>query len=61
MKTLDLNQMEKLKGGSWGCFWSVAGTIAATASAFAVTGGAALVIFLAGKTIATAAIISSCS
>ena len=62
MKKLELNQMENIEGGDfdWGCFWSVAGTIATTAGAIAVTGGAGLVIFIAAKAIGTASIVTSC-
>ncbi len=46
---------------SWGCGLAIAGTVATTAGAAFITGGAALIVFLISKGIATAAIIDACS
>lgn len=62
MKTLELNQMEVVEGGSkWGCALAIAGTIGCTAGAAFVTGGASLIVFLVCKGIATASVIEACS
>jgi hypothetical protein len=45
---------------SWGCALAIAGTVAVTAGAAFVTGGATLIVFLVGKGIATAALIEAC-
>jgi len=61
MKKLEFYEMSAINGGSrLGCALAIAGTIAATAGAAIVTGGASLIIFLASKGIATAAVIESC-
>lgn len=63
MKTLNLEQMEEIQAGdlSWGCYLAIAGTIATTAGAAFITGGAALIVFLISKGLATASIINACS
>lgn len=64
MKTLELNQMENLKGG--GCAGAVLGSLAVTVAAgglIYVTGGAAAWAFagwLAAKTAATVNMIEDC-
>ena len=60
MKTLDLNQMEIIKGGN-GCAWAVAGMVAATIGFAFVTGGASLIFAFAAKGIAFGGMMSSCS
>lgn len=61
MKELTFSQMEETQGGGkLGCALAIAGTIAVTAGAAFVTGGASLIVFLVGKGIATAAIIEAC-
>ncbi len=62
MKKLEFCEMSAVSGGrKLGCALAIAGTLATTAGAAFVTGGASLIIFLAAKGIATAAIIESCS
>jgi len=62
MKKLSENEMSVITGGSkLGCALAIMGTIATTAGAAFVTGGASLIIFLVSKGIATAAIIEACS
>ncbi len=46
---------------SWGCALAIAGTVATTAGAAFITGGAALIVFLVAKGIATASIIEACT
>jgi hypothetical protein len=61
MKTLSGNEMCLIAGGGkLGCALAIAGTIAVTAGAAFVTGGASLIVFLVSKGIATAAIIDAC-
>ncbi len=60
MKTLDLEQMEQIEGGS-SCAWAVAGMVAATVGFVFVTGGASLIFAFAAKGIAFGGMISSCS
>jgi hypothetical protein len=54
---LSKGQMQRI---SWGCALAIACTVAATAGAAFVTGGAALIVFLVGKGLATAALIEAC-
>jgi hypothetical protein len=61
MNILTMNEMSTVNGGGkLGCALAIAGTLAATASAAFVTGGASLIVFLISKGIATAAIIDAC-
>lgn len=61
MEKLTVNQMTAINGGSkLGCALAIAGTLAVTAGAAFVTGGASLAVFLISKGIATAAIIEAC-
>ena len=61
MKTLSRNEMSTTTGGSkLGCALAIAGTIATTAGAAFITGGASLIVFLVAKGIGTAAIIEAC-
>ncbi len=52
---------EQMQRISWGCALAIAGTVAATAGAAFITGGASLIVFLISKGIATASIIDACS
>ncbi len=54
--------LSKSKGQmiSWGCAFAIAGTVAVTAGATFVTGGASLILFLATKGLATVAIVEAC-
>lgn len=62
MQELSFSQMEETQGGSkLGCALAIAGTIGVTVGGAFVTGGASLIVFLACKGIATAAIIEACS
>jgi|APIni6443716594_1056825.scaffolds.fasta_scaffold226477_1 3-phosphoglycerate kinase len=61
MKTLSRNEMSTIAGGGkLGCALAIAGTIATTAGAAFITGGASLIVFLVAKGIATASIIEAC-
>jgi hypothetical protein len=61
MKKLCKNEMCIVTGGSkFGCALAIAGSIAVTAGAAFVTGGASLIIFLISKGIATATIVDAC-
>jgi len=61
MEKLTINEMSAVYGGSkLGCALAIAGTLAVTAGAAFVTGGASLIVFLISKGIATAAIIEAC-
>ena len=55
---LSTQQIERL---SWGCALAIASTVAATAGAAFITGGAALIIFLIGKGLAAAGLIGACT
>ena len=49
-------------GGGWlGCSLAIAATLAVTVGAIWITGGAALVVWLVGKGLATAALIEACA
>ena len=62
MEELNISQMEATNAGSkLGCALAIAGTLATTAGAAFITGGAALIVFLAAKSIGTVAIIEACS
>ena len=62
MKKLTKTEMCSVSGGGkLGCALAIMGTIATTAGAAFVTGGASLILFLVSKGIATAAIIEACS
>jgi len=57
----DENILKKNEGLTWGCALALAGTVAVTAGAAFITGGASLIVFLISKGIATASIINACS
>lgn len=53
--------MSAISGGSkLGCAFAIAATIACTAGAAFITGGASLIVFLVSKGISTAAVIEAC-
>jgi hypothetical protein len=54
---LSKGQMQRI---SWGCALAIAGTVAATAGAAFVTGGASLIVFLVAKGLVTASLIEAC-
>lgn len=56
-KMIELSQGKRI---GWGCALAIAGTIATTAGAAFITGGAALIVFLVAKGLATASIINAC-
>jgi len=47
-------------GISWGCALAIAGTLTLTVSAIWITGGAALIVFIVSKGLATASLIEAC-
>ncbi len=57
----DTDTLKKADGLTWGCALALAGTIAVTAGAAFVTGGASLIVFLVSKGLATASIINACT
>lgn len=64
-KELSLDKNIKLSNGemkriSWGCALAIASTVGTTIGAIWVTGGAALIYYVAMKGIATAALIEAC-
>ena len=62
MKTLSLNEMERVSGGrlSWGCGFAIVGMITATAGAAFVTRDTSLAIFLIGESIGIGVLVTSC-
>jgi len=50
-----------IDGISWGCAVAIAGTLGLTISAIWITGGAALVMFIISKGLATSSFIDACS
>lgn len=55
------NSSYRIEGWGWGCALAIAGTVAVTVGAIWITGGAALIVFLISKGIATASVINSCT
>ena len=60
MKKLELNQMNSLEGGSWGCAWSSIGLGAAVVGFAFVTGGASLAVALVGYAAGVGGVSTSC-